>query len=94
MGAIRRFRSRRYSVVVKVVQNGVVNLQDYDNVQDGLDTNLEAMVGWVEKACSEGMHPDFILFNEFPLTGYSFGTRDEKLRVHHHRAGARDGSDR
>jgi len=67
------------TVVVKVVQNGVVNLQDYDNVQDGLKTNLESMVGWVEKACSEGMHPDFILFNEFPLTGYSFGTRDEKL---------------
>ena len=24
-------------------------------------------------------HPDFILFNEFPLTGYSSGSRDEKL---------------
>ncbi len=66
-------------VVVKVVQSGVSNLQDYDDVAEGLKTNLESMVSMVEKACSEGKHPDFILFNEFPLTGYSFGTRDEKL---------------
>lgn len=67
------------TVVVKVIQSGVSNLQDFDNVADGLKTNLETMVSMVERACSEGKHPDFILFNEFPLTGYSFGTRDEKL---------------
>ncbi len=66
-------------VVVKVVQSGVRNLQDFDNVTEGLRANLEEMVAMVERACSEGQHPDFILFNEFPLTGYSFGTRDEKL---------------
>ena len=66
-------------VVVKVVQSGVRNLQDFDDVTEGLRTNLDGMVAMVERACSEGQHPDFILFNEFPLTGYSFGTRDEKL---------------
>jgi len=68
------------TVVVKVVQNGVKNLQEFDDVQDGLTHNLEYMVSWIEKACSEGSKPDFILFNEFPLTGYSTGTRDEKLQ--------------
>jgi len=68
------------SVVVKVVQNGVRNLQDFDTVEEGLAHNLESMLGWVERACSEGAEPDFILFNEFPLTGYSSGTREEKLR--------------
>ncbi|MEE4271716.1 MAG: nitrilase-related carbon-nitrogen hydrolase [Thermoanaerobaculales bacterium] len=67
------------TVVVKVVQNGVKNLQDFDNVADGLAANLQAMLGDVERACTEGSHPDFILFNEFPLTGYSYGSRSEKL---------------
>lgn len=67
-------------VVVKVVQNGVKNLQDYDDVTEGLAANLAIMKSWAKKACEEGPSPDFILFNEFPLTGYSSGPRDEKLK--------------
>ncbi|MEX1310980.1 MAG: nitrilase-related carbon-nitrogen hydrolase [Candidatus Sulfomarinibacteraceae bacterium] len=67
------------TVVVKVVQAGVRNLQDFDDVADGLAENLKAMLADVERACTEGDHPDFILFNEFPLTGYSYGSREEKL---------------
>lgn len=68
------------TVVVKVVQSGVNNLQDVDRVMDGLTANLETMLALVDRACSEGSRPDFIVFNEFPLTGYSSGTRDEKLQ--------------
>ena len=68
------------TIVVKVIQSGVNNLQDYDDVAEGLVANLEKMVEFCERACSEGSKPDFLLFNEFPLTGYSFGTRQEKLR--------------
>ncbi|MEM7610642.1 MAG: nitrilase-related carbon-nitrogen hydrolase, partial [Pseudomonadota bacterium] len=68
------------TVVLKVVQNGVKNLQDFDTVEEGLAVNLESMVGWIEKACSEGSKPDIILFNEFPLTGYSSGPRADKLK--------------
>ncbi len=67
-------------IVLKVVQNGVKNLQDFQSVEEGLSHNLEHMVSWVSKACRTGKKPDFILFNEFPLTGYSSGTRDEKLK--------------
>lgn len=66
-------------IVLKVVQNGVRNLQDFASVEEGLEENLDIMLSWIDRACSEGMPPDFILFNEFPLTGYSSGTRDEKL---------------
>jgi predicted amidohydrolase len=38
------------------------------------------MAYWINEACTKGRKPDFILFNEFPLTGYSSGTREEKLR--------------
>lgn len=66
-------------VVVKVVQNGVKNLQDFPTVAEGLEANLELMLADIDKACTQGSQPDFILFNEFPLTGYSTGTREEKL---------------
>lgn len=68
------------TVVVKVIQNGVRNLEDFDDVSEGLAVNLSVMSDFIKRACSEGMKPDFLLFNEFPLTGYSTGGRDQKLR--------------
>lgn len=68
------------TVVVKVVQNTPVNLQQAPTIKEGLATNLERMAYWINRACTEGKKPDFILFNEFPLTGYSSGSRDEKLK--------------
>lgn len=67
-------------VVVKVVQNAPLNLQKAPSIKEGLATNVERMAYWIDKACKEGKKPDFILFNEFPLTGYSAGTREEKLK--------------
>jgi predicted amidohydrolase len=68
------------TVVVKVVQNGFTNLQEAPSMDDALQDNLNRMIIWARKACSEGKKPDFILYNEFPLTGYSSGTREEKLK--------------
>lgn len=67
-------------VVVKVVQNAPMNLQKAPSMAEGLKTNVERMAHWINRACTEGKKPDFILFNEFPLTGYSSGTRTEKLK--------------
>lgn len=67
-------------VVVKVVQNGVVNLQQAPTIEAGLKSNLDTMVRLARQACSTGKKPDFLLYNEFPLTGYSEGTREEKLK--------------
>ncbi len=68
------------AVVVKVIQNGVENLQQAPSIEAGLKTNLEKMASLVQQACTTGGKPDFLLFNEFPLTGYSAGSRDEKLK--------------
>jgi len=68
------------AVVVKVIQNGVTNLQEAPSIEAGLRANLDRMVSFAERACSQGRKPDFLLFNEFPLTGYSTGTREEKLK--------------
>lgn len=68
------------TVVIKVVQNMVRNLQDFPTIEEGLTHNLEQMSQLTKKACGEGKKPDFILFNEFPLTGYSAGVREEKLK--------------
>ncbi|MDH3619921.1 MAG: hypothetical protein OER91_03460 [Gammaproteobacteria bacterium] len=67
-------------VVVKVVQHITLNIQEAETPEAGLEENLRRMQYWIDKACNEGKKPDFILFNEFPLTGYSSGTRDEKLK--------------
>lgn len=67
-------------VVVKVVQNEPMLLQNAPSIKEGLEENVRRMGYWINKACTEGKKPDFILFNEFPLTGYSQGTRDEKLK--------------
>ena len=67
-------------VVVKVVQHAPLNLQKAPSIREGLDTNVERMASWINKACTTGKKPDFILFNEFPLTGFSSGTRAEKLK--------------
>ncbi len=66
-------------VILKVVQNLARNLEDFDDPAAGLRANLASMEGWIQRACSEGGKPDFILFNEFPLTGYSRAPRTQKL---------------
>jgi len=68
------------SIVIKVIQHGVQNLQQAPSIAAGLQANLEKMVALAQKACSTGAKPDFLLYNEFPLTGYSAGSRDEKLK--------------
>ncbi|MFK7954611.1 MAG: nitrilase-related carbon-nitrogen hydrolase [Lysobacterales bacterium] len=79
-GSYPKVPLEKESVVVKVIQHGVQNLQEAETIQAGLDKNLARMVELSEQACSTGMKPDFLLFNEFPLTGYSTGTREEKLK--------------
>ena len=68
------------SIVLKVIQNGVNSLQNFPTPQEGLKHNLDHMIKLARTACSEGKKPDILLYHEFPLTGYSSGTRDEKLK--------------
>ncbi len=79
-GSYPKTALEKETVVVKVIQHGVQNLQEAQTIEAGLDKNLGRMVELSELACSTGMKPDFLLFNEFPLTGYSSGTREEKLK--------------
>ncbi len=67
-------------IVIKVVQHSPVNLQKAPSIKEGLATNVERMASWINQACTKGKKPDIILFNEFPLTGYSAGSRAEKLK--------------
>jgi len=68
------------NVVIKVLQTTVNSLQDFPTIEEGLEYNLKHMEDMAEKACSTGMKPDFLLYHEFPLTGYSSGGRSEKLK--------------
>lgn len=67
------------TIVLKVLQTTVDSLKDFPTVEEGLDHNLKHMEAMADKACTTGQKPDFLLYHEFPLTGYSSGTRTEKL---------------
>jgi predicted amidohydrolase len=68
------------TIVLKVIQSKVTSLADFPTPEEGLKENVDHMIALARQACSEGGKPDIILFHEFPLTGYSPGPRDEKLR--------------
>jgi len=80
-GSYTREPLEKETIVVKVVQNGVRNLEDFDTPKEGLKSNLSKMSGLIDEACTTGSKPDFLLFNEFPLTGYSRKPRAEKLAL-------------
>lgn len=67
-------------IVVKVIQSTVSSLSEFPTVQQGLAHNLSHMEALAEQACTTGNKPDFLLYHEFPLTGYSPGGRTEKLK--------------
>jgi len=67
-------------IVVKVIQSTTNSLSEFPTVEEGLDFNLTHMEELAQQACSTGSKPDFLLYHEFPLTGYSPGGRTEKLK--------------
>lgn len=68
------------TVIVKVIQTTVNSLSKFPSVEEGLEHNLQHMEEMADKACTTGKKPDFLLYHEFPLTGYSPGARSEKLK--------------
>ena len=68
------------TIVLKVIQTTVNSIQNTPSIAEGLKQNLNHMKMMAEKACSTGKKPDFLLYHEFPLTGYSSGKREEKLK--------------
>jgi|TARA_B100001105_G_scaffold120147_1_gene96320 predicted amidohydrolase len=67
-------------ITLKVIQTGVNSLQEYDDPKVGLKDNLNHMIQMADLACNQDSKPDILLYHEFPLTGYSSGTRSEKLK--------------
>ncbi len=67
-------------ITLKVIQTTVKSLSEYPAIEEGLEKNLAHMKAMAEKACITGNEPDILLYHEFPLTGYSSGTREEKLK--------------
>ncbi|WP_076418237.1 carbon-nitrogen hydrolase family protein [Colwellia sp. UCD-KL20] len=66
-------------ITLTVVQSGVKSLKKFSSITEGLEYNLNHMIGLARKACSQEKKPDILLFHEFPLTGYDPGSRTEKL---------------
>ncbi|MBI9058457.1 MAG: hypothetical protein JEZ01_11905 [Labilibaculum sp.] len=69
------------SVVLKIIQNSVKNVGKIDDAQDIVNENLAKVKGLIEEACTTGKKPNIILLHEFPLTGYLYGGRKDKVKM-------------
>lgn len=78
-GSYAKVPLEKDSIVLKVMQTRVKSLSRFASIEEGLMENLDYMEQMIHTAQTEGNKPDIILFHEFPLTGYSSGTRQEKL---------------
>ncbi len=78
-GTYKKIPLEKDTIVLKVMQTRVKSLSSFPSIEQGLDENLKYMEQMAHQAQNEGDKPDIILFHEFPLTGYSSGTRQEKL---------------
>jgi len=67
------------TIVLKVMQTRVKSLSSFNSIKEGLEENMKYMEKLATQAQLKGSEPDIILFHEFPLTGYSSGTRQEKM---------------
>ena len=68
-------------VVLTIIQSNAQPIEDIGQAKQILRRNSEHMVEWGKKACAAEQKPDIILFHEFPLSGYFFGNRDQKLQM-------------
>ncbi len=70
----------KYAITLTVIQSDV---EQVDGPWDtsSLQNNLDRMLELGQEACDGASKPDILLYHEFPLTGYLYGDRDDKLDV-------------
>lgn len=66
-------------VVLKIIQSSVQDVTDIENAEEIINSNLSNVKKMIEQACTEDDKPDIVLLHEFPLTGYIYGNRNDKI---------------
>lgn len=79
-GSYDTFPLEKDSVVIKLLQTSVEDAQNPETASKVITRNLNKVIKFIKKACTEGKKPDILLLHEFPLTGYIGGKRAEKLK--------------
>ena len=67
------------NITLKVIQSAANPIKKPEEGKAIIQKNLEHVLQLGQQACSEGEKPDILLFHEFPLTGYVYGNRENKL---------------
>ena len=78
-GDYKKVPLEKENVVLKIIQSSCVDIEDINNAGKVVSENLKKVESMINKACTEGDKPDIILLHEFPLSGYIYGSREEKL---------------
>lgn len=68
-------------LVLKLIQNDVKTADNVEDAKQVFAENLEHVKDMIIESCTTGEKPNMILLHEFPLTGYVYGGRQEKLQM-------------
>lgn len=68
-------------LVLKIIQNSVKNVGSIVDADSIITDNLGKVKQLIEEVCTTGEKPNMVLLHEFPLTGYLYGTRDDKVQM-------------
>ncbi|NOU61390.1 nitrilase-related carbon-nitrogen hydrolase [Marinifilum caeruleilacunae] len=69
------------TLVLKLIQNSVRNVKKIENAKEVVNENLQKVKNLVVEACTTGDKPNIVLMHEFPLTGYLYGGRKDKVQM-------------
>jgi len=80
-GEYEKVPLEKNDVILKLIQNSVENIEKPEDAPKVIKNNLDKVTKLIKQACTEGEKPNIILLHEFPLTGYIYGNRTEKLSI-------------
>lgn len=69
------------TIVLAVIQSNAQSINDIAEAEKIISLNRDHMVELGKEACSAEPKPDILLYHEFPLSGYFFGDRNEKIKM-------------
>jgi len=68
-------------VTLAVIQSNAESIQDIANAKTITNNNLNHMIDMGKEACENEKKPDILLYHEFPLSGYFYGDRENKIQM-------------
>lgn len=80
-GSYKTVPLEKEKITLALIQSSAERIKKTEDAPRLLKKNLDHMIEMGKRACAADKKPDILLYHEFPLTGYFFGKRPQKLKV-------------